>query len=126
LYRRACAAELVGGALTAVDAGDRVKIEVLQIDGCPRYARLLPVVRALADAYSAELVRSEIATVDQAERAGFLGSPTVRVDGVDVDPGAGDRSDFGRKCRLYGRPGGRSGGPPSEWIERALWQAAAA
>jgi hypothetical protein len=101
-------------------------IEVLYIDGCSWCARVLPVVRALADEYGAELVRSEIATADQADRGGFLGVPPVRVDGANVYPGAGDRSVFGLKCRLCRGPGGQSGGPAREWIERALKQAVAA
>jgi hypothetical protein len=50
----------------------------------------------------------------------FLGSPTVRVDGVDIDPSAAERADFGVKCRLYRSDHGQSPLPPEEWIAAAL------
>ena len=55
-----------------------------------------------------------------AERERFLGSPTVRIDGQDVDPGAAQRSDFGLKCRLYRSDAGTSGLPPDAWFRAAL------
>ena len=54
----------------------------------------------------------------QSER--FLGSPTLRVNGVDVDPGAGARTDYGFKCRLYPTGKGLRGAPPDEWVLNAL------
>jgi hypothetical protein len=57
---------------------------------------------------------------EDAERERFLGSPTVRVDGVDVDPGASEREDFGFECRLYRVDGETSPLPPEEWIRQAL------
>jgi hypothetical protein len=50
----------------------------------------------------------------------FLGSPTVQVDGVDVELEAGARDDFGLKCRLYSTAEGLRGTPPEEWVIRAL------
>jgi hypothetical protein len=68
---------------------------------------------------------TEIRTASEAEREGFLGSPSVRVEGVDIDPTAAERSDYGLKSRLYRWRGGQSGQPPREWMERALRQASA-
>ena len=90
-------------------------------DGCPSHERLLPRVRELADAAGAELVLRRVETPEEAERERFLGSPTVRVDGRDVDPGADARSDYGLKCRLYRSPElGQSQVPPERWIRAAL------
>jgi len=57
---------------------------------------------------------------EAADRERFLGSPTVRIDGEDVDPTASERDDFGIKCRLYRSPGGASRTPPGPWITTAL------
>ena len=69
---------------------------MLYFDGCPNHEALLPHLRELLDATGIgseiELVLVEDAAA--AERARFLGSPTVRIDGEDVEPGAGERSDF--------------------------------
>jgi hypothetical protein len=100
-----------------------MKVEVLFVDGCPNHEALLPHLRALlaaagAEATAIELVRIEDA--DAAETALFLGSPTIRIDGEDVEPGADQRTDFGLKCRLFATPGGLRGMPADEWVLRAL------
>jgi hypothetical protein len=95
-------------------------LDVLYFDGCPGHERLLPSLRALADAHGVALQLRSIESIEDAEREGFLGSPSVRVNGVDVEPGAHERRDFGLKCRLYRAAAGHSGQPQREWIEHAL------
>lgn len=95
-------------------------LEVLYFKGCPGHERLLPSLRALADEHGVELRTRPIETVADAEHERFLGSPSVRVDGVDVEPGAAERRDFGLKCRLYPSAGRHPGLPRREWIEQAL------
>jgi hypothetical protein len=102
-----------------------VTLEVLYFDGCPSHEQLLPVVRELAAERGVEVTQRRIEDAVQAEQARFLGSPSVRVNGVDVEPGADERTDFGLKCRLYRSPDGQSGLPPQAWIRRALNQGAA-
>ena len=76
-------------------------LEVLYFDGCPGHERLLPVLRALAGEHGHVLSQRRIESAADAEQARFLGSPSVRVNGIDVEPGAHQRTDFGMKCRLY-------------------------
>ncbi len=96
-----------------------MKVEILYFDGCPGYEALLPRVRALAGD-GAEVELRAVTSLEAAQAERFLGSPTVRVDGRDVDPAAAGRTDFGLKCRLYPAAGGAAHAPPDEWIERAL------
>jgi hypothetical protein len=101
-----------------------MRIELLFLDGCPGHERLLPLVRELAKSTHAELVLRRIDTPEHAEQERFLGSPTVRVDGRDVDPHAGDRTDYGLKCRLYRSDElGQSPQPPTHGIRTALERA---
>lgn len=79
----------------------------------------------MATRYGAELRPRPVTSVEQAERDRFLGSPSVRVNGVDVEPGAGQRDDLGMHCRLYRANGAREGLPAREWIEEALRAAGA-
>jgi hypothetical protein len=99
-----------------------MRIELLYFDGCPSYERFLPRLREVAAqagvADEVELRRVESQEAAVAER--FLGSPTVRVDGVDVEPGARERCDFGLKCRLYTTTEGLRGTPPEDWVVEAL------
>jgi len=100
-------------------------LEVLYFDGCPSHERLMPTLRELAAAHDAELVQWRVETPERAQEARFLGSPSVRVDGRDVEPGSETRTDYGLKCRLYRSSAGQSGVPPCEWIEHALRETAA-
>jgi hypothetical protein len=100
-----------------------MKVEVLYFDGCPNYEALVPHLRGLLTSAGAgdtgiDLVRVEGADAAATDR--FLGSPTVRIDGEDVEPGADQRSDFGLKCRLFATPDGLRGMPADEWVLRAL------
>lgn len=99
-----------------------MRIEVLYFDGCPNYETLLPRLRALLSAadVDAQIDLVRIDDAETAERERFLGSPTVRVDGADVEPGAAARTDFGMKCRLFTTAGGPRGVPADEWVVAAL------
>jgi hypothetical protein len=97
-------------------------VEVLYFDGCPHYEALLRHLRELLHGLGADdwlqLRRIPDETAAQHER--FLGSPTVRVDGRDVEPGASERSDFGLICRLYSTADGLRPMPPDDWVLDAL------
>lgn len=99
---------------------DPPTIEVLYFDGCPSHEQVLPTVRRLAARVGATVAVRRVETMEEADAARFLGSPTVRVNGVDIEPGAGTRTDFGLKCRLYRTPDGLSGEPVENWLSDAL------
>ena len=97
-------------------------LELLYFDGCPNHEALLPHLEQLLSGAEvrAEIRLRRIADETTARHERFLGSPTIRVDGRDVEPGAEERDDFGLKCRLYLTPAGLRGAPPDEWIIDAL------
>lgn len=97
-----------------------MKIELLYFRGCPGYEQMLPAVERTAERAGAELHVRAVETPETAHTERFLGSPTLRVDGVDVEPGADERDDFGLKCRVYRSEEGQSGFPPETWIRTAL------
>lgn len=99
-----------------------VQVQLLYTDGCPNAEAYAPRLRALlADEGINAPVRRRLLTSDeQARQEQFLGSPTVRINGRDVDPAAQGRLDYGLSCRLYSAPDGLRGTPPDEWITDAL------
>ncbi len=102
-----------------------MKIEMLYFDACPNYEALLPRLRELlaCEDISSDVELREITDDEAARREQFLGSPTVRVEGHDVEPDADGRTDYGMKCRLYRTPAGVSGQPPEDWLRAAVGHA---
>ncbi len=89
-------------------------VELLFWDGCPSHLRALAELRSALDALGRseiEVTSTEITTEAQAAERGFVGSPTVRVGGVDpIAPPAGEPT--GLTCRLYRRRDGRASPTP--------------
>ena len=100
-----------------------MKVEVLYFDGCPNHEALLPHLRELVNSAGASIELIRVEDAHAAERERFLGSPTVRIDGEDIEPGAHQRADFGLKCRLFATPDGLRGMPADEWVLAALQRA---
>lgn len=80
-----------------------MRIQLLYFDGCPNYKAALDLVRSVAPGAAIEAI--EIRAQADAVRMRFLGSPTILVDGVDIEPAARSRKDFGFTCRTYGGSG---------------------
>jgi hypothetical protein len=99
-----------------------MQVELLYFDGCPGYESLLPRLKDLLARHApdATLELRAIESLEAADEQRFLGSPSVRVDGRDVEPDADVRADCGLKCRLYSTPEGRTREPRDEWILAAL------
>ena len=100
-------------------------IELMYFDGCPGHQALLVRLRELmADlGVDVPVTLTRIGSAQEAERARFIGSPTLRVDGRDVEPTVAERDDYGLTCRLYASADGLSGTIPDELIVTALSQA---
>lgn len=117
-----------GAARIDLDAPVRFPcIEILSFAGCPNREAARQLVERVARelGLAPELRLVEVEDADAAVALRFLGSPTVRVDGVDVEPGAGEREDFALACRVYRTQHGFAGLPDERWIRDALAAASA-
>jgi hypothetical protein len=106
--------------------GRRPVIEVLYVQDCPHYPATLALVeRVRAEVgIDAELRTSLILDQAAAEQARFAGSPTVRVDGRDVEPGSEPVTEYVFGCRLYRLEYRFAGLPEERWVWEALLRAA--
>ena len=108
--------------MTQATEAHRPLIELLYFDGCPNHA----TAQALIERVSTEVGRSvelklvNVADPDTAARERFLGSPSIRLDGCDIEPGAEARTDYALSCRVYRTDQGSSGQPDERWLRDAL------
>jgi hypothetical protein len=100
----------------------QVPVEILSFDGCPNHEGALALVQRVAAELGLvpELRLVDVPDLDAALRLRFLGSPTVRVGGRDVEPGADDRSEYVFSCRVYRTDHGLTGLPQESWVRDAL------
>lgn len=101
-------------------------VDILSFDGCPNAEPARELVRRVAGelGIKPEIRLVEVSSPEEAERLRFLGSPSIRVDGHDVEPGAEGRGDYALSCRIYRTDGGERGQPDETWLREALRAAA--
>ena len=94
-------------------------ITLQYFDGCPNWKVADARLQALKEeGFDLEIVRQLIETPEAAAEAGFRGSPTVLVDGIDpfADPGA----PVGLSCRVYRTDEGLAGSPTLDQLRKAV------
>jgi hypothetical protein len=95
-----------------------MRVEVLYFEGCPNHAPAVERVRAelVSHGLPKEIEEIEIHDQTEAESLGFLGSPTVRVNGLDIEPEARNLKSYAMSCRTYLEGAVHSGLPSNELI----------
>ena len=98
-----------------------MRVQVLVSEDCPHRELTLRLVYDALQELGGEWTVDEVSVrdIDQARRLRFLGSPTVLVDGNDIEPARRTDSTFGMSCRLYGR----DGTPSREMVIAAIREA---
>jgi hypothetical protein len=103
-------------------------VELLWWEGCPSWKETLADLEAAMSAVGlnpADVVVREIDDDARAEQVGFVGSPTIRVDGRDVLP-PDESEPPGLTCRVYFLRDGRvSPTPDPADLREALQRARA-
>ncbi len=98
-------------------------VEVLTYEGCPHAEPALRMVRRVVDDVGvvATVRRVDVPDPETATAQRFLGSPTIRVNGRDIEPDiAEERDEYALACRLYHTQGGIKGEPDECWLRDAL------
>ena len=100
-----------------------MEITLLYFEGCPNWKiadqRLTEIAAGRPDI---TVTRRRVDTVEETERVGFRGSPSVLLDGVDAFAD-GDGAGIGLACRLYVTPGGPAGAPTLDQLRSAICDA---
>ncbi len=97
-------------------------ITLLYFEDCPNWRlaeeRLATMVK---DRLDVRVMHRLVQTPDEAERLGFIGSPSIQVDGVDLFPEPG--SQVGLSCWRYPTPDRYQGAPSMEQLKGVLTDA---
>ncbi len=102
-----------------------IPIEFLYSEDCPSHERALQLLEDVLreEGVAAEIHTHLIETEDEAEMMRFPGSPTIRVNGIDIDDNPS--LPIGLACRAYRSPEGKiSPLPPRDKIVWAIQKAA--
>lgn len=98
-----------------------MKIEFLYFNGCPNQE---PALKNLKEAIkdlgiSAEITMIEVTDEKDAVNKRFLGSPSIRLDGMDSE-GLQDNGEYSMNCRRYKIGSEVLGYPSKDMIKVAL------
>src|SRR5437879_6326120 len=99
-----------------------MNIEVLYFEGCPNHLPALEMVRETLNSLGRqdEIHQVEVRTQADADTTAFVGSPSIRINGTDIEPWARTAKAFGLSCRTYLDGSHRSGVPSRELLRRAI------
>jgi len=99
-----------------------MEVTFLYFEGCPFHEAALARLRQVMaeEGITAKIDLVKVETDEEAQRWHFVGSPTILVNGRDIDPPPLD-SWYGLTCRAYPGDDGRLSPLPSpEMIRQAL------
>jgi len=102
-----------------------MRIELLWCSDCPNHetAERLVRDRMMALGVDAPIERIRVEAEVIGKDVCFPGSPTIRADGIDVEPDWAPCDDCTPRCRLHATAAGLRGLPEIEWIDAALRRA---
>lgn len=97
-------------------------VAFLWFQDCPNHEVARAILREVIDDVAPGTTFDDIDATDPnvARTHRFPGSPTIRVDGKDVDPAFVDPGDYTPRCRLFRSDSGLVRVPERRWIEDAL------
>ena len=99
-----------------------MKIQLYYFDDCPSYQKALDNLKEAlrSQELPQEVEMIPVASEDDAQAKRFIGSTTIRINGIDIEGPEAEEKGYGYGCRIYAE-NGRSGGWPSvEQIRQAL------
>lgn len=96
------------------------EIQLLYFDDCPSWQTALANLRQVIETenldFQVHLI--EITTSQQAQEERFLGSPSFRLNGVDLWPET--RTRYNMSCRVYQTDEGMRGSPTVEMLREKI------
>ncbi len=105
----------------------KVLVEVIYWQECPSWKLALDRIKKAVEEIEAEIEKikievreREIKDDEEAQKIGFPGSPTIKVNGIDIDPQGAEQNIKGLTCRVYKIGGKLLPLPPYEFIKQRI------
>jgi hypothetical protein len=104
-----------------------LSIDFFYYEDCPSHEQALERLRQVLDEeqVQADIRVTQVQTDEQAQALQFVGSPTIRIDGQDIDPPHA-AAQYALTCRAYRWQDGRISPLPSPAMIRSALRAATA
>ena len=97
-----------------------MRIDVLYFDGCPSWKNALENLKLVlkAENREAEINLVLVESDEEALKKKFLGSPSIRVNGIDLWPM--ERQSYFLSCRMYRTAEGMKGFPSVSMLREKI------
>jgi hypothetical protein len=101
-----------------------LRIELLYVPGCPHHPAAAAELRKvlLSEGITAQIREIVVADAATAQQLRFRGSPSIRINGLDIESPSSGPAASGLACRMYPNSAAR-GVPPIEMIRDAVRKA---
>jgi len=101
-----------------------MKIELYYFEGCPSYLKAIENVREVLrlEGRPEDVALISVESDADAQAKRFIGSPTIRINSVDVEGPEAEEKGYGFGCRIYANNGSSAGWPSVEKVRKALSQ----
>ena len=98
-----------------------MRIEFLYYADCPSHEEALARLKGAmaAEGVEADIHIIEVKSDQEAQQLRFIGSPTIRIDGEDIDPEGLEGQQYALTCRVYTKRDGRPSPAPETALIRA-------
>lgn len=99
-----------------------MKVEILYMNGCRFWRQALEDVLTVlrSKGIEAQVITTLVKSATHANQVRFLGSPTIRINDVDIEWDIPEDGPYGLKPRTYSVEGMEFTSPPREWIDAAI------
>ena len=97
-----------------------ISFELLYFDDCPSWKNAQDILKKCMEKLGifGEISLVRIESHEEADLNKFTGSPTIRVNGIDLFPPG--QADYALGCRVYQTPEGFKGWPTEEMVTKKL------
>ena len=102
-----------------------MKVQLFYFDGCPNHAPALERLKQILrqEGLPEHVEEINVTSPERAEALAFLGSPTIKINGMDVELEARTSQAYAVACRTYRNAGKQDGLPDEEMIRTAVREA---